>query len=309
MLLSQPSIFVVRHTWMKDLGVNSRINFCCAVYSEAADLQTNYSKRCIAVSTLAEAEFYSENGFDDILLAHPVSENKIDRWVACFQNLCSVKEEIVLELRAISNESFLTYVVVYLWNCCSFATICHLLTNLPCHVCWEIELCIGSAVCLWIRFVLLHFILWLSIFLGSHISSLWLTWVLTQLHSLLKVLCGAATSTLVSHGDQVCEPRNIDNHKMNWYIFLDCYTYSSSFYVHLINKIPWFLYLFFRCLALMEKISTFHVMVSNKTGMDVLETAVSKLPTAKKWSIMLEIDAGYGRSMNHVDFYFYSYII
>ncbi|CAL1539171.1 unnamed protein product [Lymnaea stagnalis] len=49
---------------------------------EAAILQTKGSKRCIAVSTLAEAEFYAENGFDDILLAYPITADKINRCLA-----------------------------------------------------------------------------------------------------------------------------------------------------------------------------------------------------------------------------------
>ncbi|XP_005102411.1 D-threo-3-hydroxyaspartate dehydratase [Aplysia californica] len=96
---------------------------------EVAEIQTNGSKRCIAVSTLAEAEYFADNGFDDILLAYPITENKIKR-----------------------------------------------------------------------------------------------------------------------------------------------------------------------CLALMEKLQLFHVMVSNNAGLDTLEKEVMRLPSGKKWSIMLEIDAGYGRT-------------
>uniref|UniRef100_A0A2C9LN28 D-serine dehydratase-like domain-containing protein n=1 Tax=Biomphalaria glabrata TaxID=6526 RepID=A0A2C9LN28_BIOGL len=54
---------------------------------EAAILQTNGTKRCIAVSTLAEAEFYANNGFDDILLAYPVTEDKIQRCLALVKQL------------------------------------------------------------------------------------------------------------------------------------------------------------------------------------------------------------------------------
>ncbi|XP_059161742.1 D-serine dehydratase-like isoform X2 [Physella acuta] len=46
---------------------------------EGAILQTDGAKRCIAVSTLAEAEFYADNGFDDILLAYPITKDKIKR--------------------------------------------------------------------------------------------------------------------------------------------------------------------------------------------------------------------------------------
>ncbi|KAK3700163.1 hypothetical protein RRG08_047586 [Elysia crispata] len=45
----------------------------------AALLQTGGSKRCITVSTLVEAEFYASHGFDDILLAYPITDNKISR--------------------------------------------------------------------------------------------------------------------------------------------------------------------------------------------------------------------------------------
>ena len=33
---------------------------------------TGGTRRCITVSTLAEAEFYADNGFDDILYAYPI---------------------------------------------------------------------------------------------------------------------------------------------------------------------------------------------------------------------------------------------
>jgi len=38
---------------------------------------TGGSKRCISVSTLAEAEFYASGGYDDITYAYPLSPDKI----------------------------------------------------------------------------------------------------------------------------------------------------------------------------------------------------------------------------------------
>ena len=44
---------------------------------EAAIIATNGSKRRVVVSTLAEAEFYANAGFDDILYAVPITSDKI----------------------------------------------------------------------------------------------------------------------------------------------------------------------------------------------------------------------------------------
>ena len=38
---------------------------------------TGGTKRCISVSTLAEAEFYSNGGYDDITYAYPLSPDKV----------------------------------------------------------------------------------------------------------------------------------------------------------------------------------------------------------------------------------------
>ncbi|GFO37849.1 D-serine dehydratase [Plakobranchus ocellatus] len=54
---------------------------------EGALLQTGGVARCIAVSTLSEAEFYASHGFDDILLAHPISENKVQRCLALMKTM------------------------------------------------------------------------------------------------------------------------------------------------------------------------------------------------------------------------------
>ncbi|KAH9524653.1 hypothetical protein Btru_027440, partial [Bulinus truncatus] len=61
----------------KELQVQLRPHTKTHKTVEAAILQTNGTKKCIAVSTLAEAEFYAHSGFDDILLAYPITESKI----------------------------------------------------------------------------------------------------------------------------------------------------------------------------------------------------------------------------------------
>lgn len=38
---------------------------------------TGGTKRCISVSTLAEAEFYASDGYDDITYAYPLSPDKV----------------------------------------------------------------------------------------------------------------------------------------------------------------------------------------------------------------------------------------
>lgn len=38
---------------------------------------TGGTKRCISVSTLAEAEFYASGGYDDITYAYPLSPDKV----------------------------------------------------------------------------------------------------------------------------------------------------------------------------------------------------------------------------------------
>lgn len=51
--------------------------FCVCVCSECADIMTGGSRRCIVVSTLAEASFYADNGFDDILYAYCLPFDKV----------------------------------------------------------------------------------------------------------------------------------------------------------------------------------------------------------------------------------------
>ena len=49
---------------------------------ELATLQTGGSKRCITVSTLAEAQFFAEGGFDDILYAVLITADKLPQAAA-----------------------------------------------------------------------------------------------------------------------------------------------------------------------------------------------------------------------------------
>lgn len=60
-------------------GVNLRPHFKTTKCLEAAILQTGGTKKCMVVSTLAEATYLFENGFDDILYGVPLSSKKIHR--------------------------------------------------------------------------------------------------------------------------------------------------------------------------------------------------------------------------------------
>jgi len=50
-------------------------------YSQGGELMTDGTKRRIAVSTIAEAEFYADNGFDDIIFASPIVKERISKYV------------------------------------------------------------------------------------------------------------------------------------------------------------------------------------------------------------------------------------
>ncbi len=52
---------------------------CPNIFRELAELMTAGTKRCIAVSTIAEAEFFANAGFDDITLAALFTEYKLPR--------------------------------------------------------------------------------------------------------------------------------------------------------------------------------------------------------------------------------------
>lgn len=53
--------------------------FSSLTLSECADIMTRGSRRCIVVSTLAEASFYADKGYDDILYAYPLTPDKVKR--------------------------------------------------------------------------------------------------------------------------------------------------------------------------------------------------------------------------------------
>ncbi|XP_028409039.1 uncharacterized protein LOC114531621 isoform X2 [Dendronephthya gigantea] len=61
------------------LGVNLRPHMKTHKTVEAGLLMTSNSRRRIVVSTLAEAWFFFENGFDDITYAYPLSSDKLPR--------------------------------------------------------------------------------------------------------------------------------------------------------------------------------------------------------------------------------------
>ncbi|MCI4383735.1 hypothetical protein PGIGA_G00029890 [Pangasianodon gigas] len=61
------------------LGVQLRPHMKTHKTIECADIMTRGSRRCIVVSTLAEASFYADDGYDDILYAYPVTSDKVQR--------------------------------------------------------------------------------------------------------------------------------------------------------------------------------------------------------------------------------------
>eukprot|EP00117_Sycon_ciliatum_P020539 scpid85058/ scgid4523/ D-serine dehydratase; D-serine deaminase len=72
----------------KALGVQLRPHMKTHKTVEGARLMTGGSCSCIAVSTVAEAEFYADHGFDDILYAYPIAgEKKIERVLALHQRV------------------------------------------------------------------------------------------------------------------------------------------------------------------------------------------------------------------------------
>ena len=54
-------------------------NYRVINFSEGGELMTNGKKRKIEVSTVAEAEFYADHGFDDILYGTPIIERRITK--------------------------------------------------------------------------------------------------------------------------------------------------------------------------------------------------------------------------------------
>ena len=63
----------------KQHNVQLRPHFKTMKCVESAVLQTGGTKRCMAVSTVIEAEVLQRNGFEDILYAVPLSVDKIER--------------------------------------------------------------------------------------------------------------------------------------------------------------------------------------------------------------------------------------
>ncbi|XP_028836744.1 uncharacterized protein LOC114790664 isoform X2 [Denticeps clupeoides] len=61
------------------LGVQLRPHMKTHKTAECADIMTGGSKRCIVVSTLAEASFFADHGYDDILYAYPLPFDKVQR--------------------------------------------------------------------------------------------------------------------------------------------------------------------------------------------------------------------------------------
>lgn len=63
----------------KEYNVALRAHMKTAKTIETGILMTNATKQCITVSTLAEAEFFAENGFDDILYGYIFTYDKLPR--------------------------------------------------------------------------------------------------------------------------------------------------------------------------------------------------------------------------------------
>ncbi|XP_056149621.1 D-serine dehydratase isoform X1 [Lampris incognitus] len=69
------------------MGVQLRPHMKTHKTLECADIMTGGSRRCIVVSTLAEASFYADHGFDDILYAYSVPFDKVERSAALSERL------------------------------------------------------------------------------------------------------------------------------------------------------------------------------------------------------------------------------
>uniref|UniRef100_A0A3B3Y2A0 D-serine dehydratase-like domain-containing protein n=1 Tax=Poecilia mexicana TaxID=48701 RepID=A0A3B3Y2A0_9TELE len=69
------------------LGVQLRPHMKTHKTLECADIMTGGSRRCIVVSTLAEATFYADHGFDDILYAYSLPFDKVERCAALSERL------------------------------------------------------------------------------------------------------------------------------------------------------------------------------------------------------------------------------
>ncbi|XP_072296455.1 D-serine dehydratase [Eucyclogobius newberryi] len=71
----------------KNLGVQLRPHMKTHKTIECADIMTGGSRRCIVVSTLAEACFYADHGFEDILYAYSVPFDKVEHCAALSERL------------------------------------------------------------------------------------------------------------------------------------------------------------------------------------------------------------------------------
>ncbi|TNM98057.1 hypothetical protein fugu_014303 [Takifugu bimaculatus] len=69
------------------LGVRLRPHMKTHKTLECADIMTGGTRRCIVVSTLAEASFYADHGFDDILYAYPLPFDKVEHCAALSERL------------------------------------------------------------------------------------------------------------------------------------------------------------------------------------------------------------------------------
>lgn len=56
------------------------IFFLFSFISEIGEIATGYTKRCIVVSTLKEAEVFADGGFDDIVYGQLFTEDKMSRY-------------------------------------------------------------------------------------------------------------------------------------------------------------------------------------------------------------------------------------
>lgn len=65
------------HAWMHNCSGHLVWGISVLLSSEGADIMTGGTRRCIVVSTLAEARFYADRGFDDILYAYSLPFDKV----------------------------------------------------------------------------------------------------------------------------------------------------------------------------------------------------------------------------------------
>ena len=73
------------------------------VYREAAVILTGGTRRKIACSTLPECEMYADNGFEDILLAFPITANKIPKYVLIVLGIQLYKLATVCKMPALGH--------------------------------------------------------------------------------------------------------------------------------------------------------------------------------------------------------------